>query len=92
MHAKVAARQGKRIHRAVAPKHDLPGKSIPQFRRPVTPSPCRSPQSLPDALDIVDQPRVVQVVRVPVDFTRDPVAQPAFGAATHLATVTQGWQ
>ena len=89
VHAQVAARQGKGVDRAVAPQHDLPGKTLGQFGRQVTTrARCRQ-QGLPDALHVLGQHRVVQVVRIAVDFTRDAVPQAALVAAAHGAGVAQ---
>ena len=89
MNTKISARQRKRIDRAVAPEHDLPGKALTQFTAKVATQARRRQQRLPDALHIVDQHRIVNVIRVTVDFARNPVTQSALDIAAHLAAIPQ---
>ena len=92
MNAEIPPRQGESVDRAVSSEHQFPGKALAQFTGEVTTPACSRQQWLPDALHIVGQYRVINVVRIAVDLTRNPVAQPAFDAAAHLATVTEGRQ
>ena len=82
--AKVAPRQCKSIHRAVAPQHDLPSKTRLQVCRQVaTRTGCRQ-QRLPDRLHILGQHRVVQIVWIAVKLSGNAVAQASLGAAAQL--------
>ena len=67
MHAQVATRQRKGIDAAVTNQKQLPGKALVQLRRDVpTRARCRH-QGLPNALQVVPQHRVVDVVWIPVN-------------------------
>ncbi len=92
VHTQVAAGQGKSVHRAVAPEHDLPGKALVQFRRQIAPQPGGRQQGLPNALHVVGQHGVVQVVGVAVNFAGNAVAQASFVAAGHVAAIAQRGQ
>ena len=63
-----------------------------QFRRQVAAQSRRIQQGLPNALHVVAQNRIVNVVRITVDFAGNPVAQAAFGTASNFTTVPQGGQ
>ena len=87
--SKIAAGQRKRVDRTVFAHHDFPGKAFVQLGAEVASQPCRRQQQLPDALHILGHHRVVNVVRVAVDFTRNAVAHASLVARRHVAAVAQ---
>ena len=89
MHAKIATRQGKGIDAAVADQKHVPGKAFVQFRRQLAPRAGSGHQRLPDALQIIHQHRVIDVVRVAVKADGDAVANAAFCRSRKLGIVAQ---
>ena len=89
MHAQITAGQRKRVHRAVAPEQNLPGKPRIELGRQIAArARCRE-QRLPDALHILGQDWVVDIVRIAVDLARNAVAQAPLGTAAHVTAVAQ---
>ena len=92
MHPQVATGQGKRVYRAVPSQQNLPGEALVQLGRQFSARPGRFHQRLPDALHIVCDDRIVDVVGVPVQLADDAVAQSALGAGGEIAAFAQGGQ
>ena len=89
MHAKIAARQGKGIDAAVADQKHVPGKALVQFCRQLAARAGSGHQRLPDALQIIHQHRVIDIVRVAVKADGDAVANAAFCRCRKLGVVAQ---
>ena len=90
MQSQVTAGQCEGIHGAITAEHDLPGETLVEFGRDLAAlARCRQ-QALPDGIHVFGQHRVVQVVGVPVDLSRDTVAEPTLGAGAEFAAIPQG--
>ncbi|MNV36108.1 hypothetical protein D3C71_1275730 [compost metagenome] len=92
VHAQIAARQRKRVHRAVAPQQDLPREALIQLWRELPTRLGGSHQRAPDTLHIVGNDGVVDVVGVSVKFADDAVTQATLGAGGEVAGVAEGGQ
>ena len=89
VHRHVAARQGKRIHAAVAAQQHGKGEVLGQRGRNFAACAGGGHQRLPGGLCIFLQLRVVDGVGVAVQLARNHVAQAALGPGAHLAAVAQ---
>ena len=92
MHAKIAPRQGKGIDAAITSKRHIPGKRGFQFGQELTTLAGTLQQALPDALHVLPQHRVIDVIRVTVERTRNAITQPAFGRHAHFGAIAQSRQ
>ena len=84
VHADKTAGQRKGVDAAVAHQEDLEGQLLGGFRRDLAALARRFEQRLPDTLQVLQQRRVVQVVRVAADLAHDLVAQVALGAEAEV--------
>jgi hypothetical protein len=89
MQPQISPGQRKGIDRAVTAQQDLPRIGLIEFRCQLATLAGSTQQGLPDALHIFRKNRIVHIVGVAVQFTRNPVAQAALRIGGHVGAVTQ---
>jgi hypothetical protein len=80
VHADIAAGQRERIDASVAHQEHLPREARIGLGVDVAALACRSDQRFPDRLQVLEQQRVIEVVRVAPDVAHHLFAQPPLGA------------
>ena len=89
MQPELAARQRKRVHRAVARQQDIPGIELLHVRAQIAAGAGGVQQGLPNALHIAGDDRIVHIVGIAVQAAGNTVAQAALGGGRHLGAVAQ---
>jgi hypothetical protein len=87
VHADVAARQREGVDARVADEERLPGEARVQVGRDVAEGAAARHQRRPDGLEVLEQERVVEVVRVDPDLPHDLVAELALGGDGEIGGV-----
>ena len=89
VYAKIAARQREGVNAPVTHQHHVPSEALFELVAQLTARPSGIHQRLPDALHIVAQHRVVNVVGVSKNTHGNAVAQPPLARSRELGAVTQ---
>ena len=87
VNADEAAGQGECVDARVANEKGLPGKALVDVGGDVAEAASGGDERLPDRLQVLEQQRVVDVVRIEVDLAHDLVADLAFRADAEVGRV-----
>ena len=87
VHADEAAGQGERVDALVAHQERLPGEALVDVGGDVAEAAAGGHERIPDRLHVLEQQRIVEIVRIDPDLAHDLVADLALGADAEVGGI-----